>query len=183
MIDLDGTVFDTYGKMKEKYFLEKGKHLDLTLIGDAKLMHPHDLQWLRDYFQFSDAYQVPVYPNAVTVLKHLITGNAVRFITTRNYRFEELTKRILKSYDLMNEIIFVKRDDKIATYKNIHPDLIVEDELNMVLPFLRQLKIILFERPWNKQFFWGYEMQRFRVVKSWYEVPTSINSLIKEEEV
>ncbi|MCX5781774.1 MAG: hypothetical protein NT145_03585, partial [Elusimicrobia bacterium] len=144
-IDLDGTIFQTYERMAEVFYLETGKNMDLSTIGSAETMIPSELKWLKKYFEKPEAHNVAPYPDAMRILKELEKRHELYFITARRKEVEEDTRRIMKSYGFDKRIFIVSRENKVETYKLLKLNLILEDELCFVEPFYTsKTKIILF---------------------------------------
>jgi uncharacterized HAD superfamily protein len=176
-IDLDGTIFATYEKMAEVFYLETGKIMDLSTIGSGETMIPSELQWLKKYFEKPESLNVPPYPNAIRILKELEKRHELYFVTARRKETEKDTRRIMKSYGFSKNIFIVSRDNKVETYTLLKLDLIIEDELYVALPLLQsKTKVILFDRPWNQM---EITYQGFRRIKQWSEVYQAMKELLR----
>ena len=176
-VDLDGTIFSTYEKMAEVFNFTTGKVMDLSTIGSAETMIPSELKWLKKYFEKPEAYNVPPYPNAMTILKELEKRHELYFVTTRRKEAEENTRRIMKSYGFNKRIFFAPRYLKEGMYQLLELNLILEDELCFALPLVSKTrKVILFHRPWNHKKHYGYRFG-FRRIREWKEVYQALREL------
>ena len=181
-IDLDGTVFMTYEKMKETYKRTRNKEFDLELVLDFPLTRNlFDRMWLYTYFRSAQNYRnLETYPDAVYSILKLKESHEFYFLTIRPLlkKIIEVTEETLKEYfDIpTTNIIFCKTfEDKIQTAKNLGIQVLIEDNIGTIASAsgIEDIHIFLLRRPWNKNLI--IDDSKVKMVESWEEINKLLN--------
>ena len=178
-IDLDGTVFMTYEKMKETYKRTRNKEFDLELVLDFPLTRNlFDRMWLYTYFRSAQNYRnLETYPDAVYSILKLKESHEFYFLTIRPFlkKIIEVTEETLKEYfDIpTTNIIFCKTfEDKIQTAKNLDIQLLIEDNIASIMAEI-SIYFLILKRPWNKNLI--IDNPKVKMVESWEEINKLLN--------
>jgi uncharacterized HAD superfamily protein len=178
-IDLDGTVFMTYEKMKETYKRTRNKEFDLELVLDFSLTRNlFDRMWLYTYFRSAQNYRnLETYPDAVYSILKLKESHEFYFLTIRPLlkKIIEVTEETLREYfDIpTTNIIFCKTfEDKIQTAKNLGIQLLIEDNITSIMAEI-SIYFLILKRPWNKNLI--IDNPKVKMVESWEEINKLLN--------
>jgi len=182
--DLDGTVFQTYERMIEKYNLTHTDTISSSIIMDFSQLPSHQLLWVQKYFtKIKSYFNIPPYPDAIPVLKKLSGSHNMIFITSRDETTRKISRYQLSKYGLTNPLYIVKREEKPYLGEALNIEVMIEDELGFAKSFYeRGIKIILLDRPWNqdKTLENSYSSDWKRVYQ-WNEVYQIICELVKKK--
>jgi uncharacterized HAD superfamily protein len=178
-IDLDGTVFMTYEKMKETYKRTRNKEFDLELVLDFSLTRNlFDRMWLYTYFRSAQNYRnLETYPDAVYSILKLKESHEFYFLTIRPFlkKIIEVTEETLREYfDIpTTNIIFCKTfENKIQTAKNLGIQLLIEDNIASIMAEI-SIYFLILKRPWNKNLI--IDNPKVKMVESWEEINKLLN--------
>ena len=138
LVDLDGTIFQTYFVIGKKYKKEFGKDLDWSVISDKDLKF-----WKSKYGKFllkcfKDSrlnVSLPIYKDADKVLRAFAKkkGNRITYCTARRRENWGATAKAFEKFNLpIAPIIFLTRDnvpeDKARVAKAFDIDVAIDDE-------------------------------------------------------
>jgi 5'(3')-deoxyribonucleotidase len=169
-IDLDGTFFKTYITLRNKFEEFWGEPLDLEKLRDfhtISTLPPQEMQWILDYFQKPESYEVPPYPYAVSVTRKLMKEYDVHFVSARPKIAYFNTEERLKTYGILKDgrhLVFCEKPDKPQIYSTLKFDIVIEDEdQNLLVPNITGYLLL---RPWN------IPIKRLNIiiVKNWLEI-------------
>ncbi len=172
LIDLDGTVFETYDTLEEKFVQKFNRKMNWQALKSGKnhYWQTDGGKWIVKQFKDPNFYyNLETYPDAPKVLRQLARKHTIIYCTARRFGLENATSYSLgyrklpfgKVYCIgRRHIAGVKK--RIALDEKI--DLAIDDESKVVEKLSEVCQVLIFTQNYNKGCKFG------KRVKSWKEV-------------
>lgn len=151
VVDLDGTVFQTYELAAKRYREETGRKFRLKNFAFNNKID----SWFEEYFLSKRSLDAPPYDKALEILELIQLDDAVYFITSRDRVLESETKKKM-DYLGFQKVYFAPRKIRTKLLKILETDLLIDDDLELALKASEnRIPTILMARPWNDRKYYG----------------------------